>query len=454
MRTSTAAENKATHAGLRVDTSEENVQEQLLQFLYACPVGLIEVHANGAIGMMNPHAMQLLLPIANTPQMVNVFDVIEAYAPEIRNLVDTYSRKRGTVCDCHRIVVEPARIARGIEAKVLSCTLVKVSEKRFIMTIADVSLQVAQERKLKQAETWFASLLDYVNDFTVISLDHAGRIDGASSSVLRQTGFSKADVLGKTLELFSPQDGPSARLTSQEQMAIASRDGWHLTEGRHHRPTGESYWCQRLIAVQDVFQNERQMSGYTVLLRDVQRQHTDTDKLTRMLREDHLTGAYNRSHFFEIAERECLRAKHFGQPLALIAMDIDHFKQVNDTYGHAVGDDALRQFAQTCMSSLRLTDTFARIGGEEFVALLPSTNLDQAAQLAERFRTSIRKTEISVPDGVLRITASFGCAELMLNEDTHLDLLAAADEALYRGKRLGRDCVVRSHSADLTVEVR
>jgi diguanylate cyclase (GGDEF)-like protein/PAS domain S-box-containing protein len=454
MDISPVAENKARHEDLLLDTSEEAIQEQLLQFLYACPVGLIEVQANGGIGLMNPHAMQLLLPIAKTPQMGNVFDVIEAYAPEIRNLVDTYSRKQGTVCDCHRIVVEPARLDRGIEAKVLSCTLVKVSAKRFIMTLADVSVQVAQERRLKQAETWFASLLDSVNNFAVISLDPTGTINGASSSVQRLTGFSEADVLGKTLEVFLPQDSASARPTSQEQMAVAARDGWHLTEGRHHRPTGESYWCQRLIAVQDVFLNEHQMSGYTVVLRDVQRQDLDTDKLTRMLRKDHLTGAYNRSHFFEVAERECLRAKHFGQPLALIAMDIDHFKRVNDTYGHAAGDEALRQFTHTCMSSLRPTDTFARIGGEEFVALLPSTNLDQAVQLAERFRTSIRNIEICVPEGVLKLTTSFGCAELVPNGSTHLDLLAVADQALYRGKKLGRDCVVRSHLATLTAEVK
>jgi diguanylate cyclase (GGDEF)-like protein len=97
---------------------------------------------------------------------------------------------------------------------------------------------------------------------------------------------------------------------------------------------------------------------------------------------------------------------------------------------------------------------FARIGGEEFVALLPSTNLDQSVQLAERFRTSIRNIEISVPEGVLKLRASFGCAELVPNGSTHLDLLAVADQALYRGKKLGRDCVVRSHLTALTAEVK
>lgn len=427
-----------------MDTCLEDEQARLLQFLYACPVGLLEVQADGVIGLINPFAMQLLLPLAKAAPIVNFFHVVEAVAPEIRNLVDAFSGRQGTICDCHRIVVRPASPDRGTEAKVLSCTVVKASVKRFLVTLTDVSSQVAQERRLKQAETWFASLLDAVNEFTVISLDEAGTIDGASSSVLHQTGFSAADVLGKTLSVFSPQDRPLERLTLQEQMSIASRDGWHLTEESHRRPTGESYWCQRLIAVQR-FSDEcygRQASGYTVILRDVQRKSEDVDKLIQMLRKDHLTGAYSRAYFFEMAERECLRAKRFRQPVALIAMDIDHFKQVNDTYGHAAGDAALRAFVQTCLECLRPTDTFARIGGEEFVALLPSTDLHDAVELAERLRSSVRDLDLVVAGSEMGLTASFGCAVLVTEEDTHIELLAAADHALYRGKRMGRDCVV------------
>ncbi len=439
-----------------MDTSPKDEQAELLRFLYACPVGLIEIEANGAIGMMNPHAMQLLLPLASTKMMVNFFDVIEAYAPDIRNIVQDYSRKQGTVLEGHRIVVKPARPDRGSEARVLSCTLVKVSTQFFAITLADVSTQVAQERRLKQAETWFSSLLDFVNDFTVISLDHAGFINGASSSVLRQTGFNEAELLGRTLELFSPEDTSSDRLTVAEQMAIAARDGWHLTEGYHQRPTGKRYWCQRLIASRTLSGQlcGHEKAGYTVVLREVERQDMDAEKLTNMLHRDHLTGAYNRLRFFEIAERECLRAKHYGQPLAIVAMDIDHFKEINDSYGHAAGDLALRSFAQTCMSFLRPTDIFARIGGEEFVAILPSTALDEAVGLAKRLRTSIRDIEVAVPEGVLKMTATFGCAELVPNSSTHLDLLAAADQALYRGKGLGRDRVVRSIAVASPVEAQ
>lgn len=438
-----------------METYLEDEQAQLLQFLYACPVGLIEAHTNGTIGMINPFAMQLLLPIAKTDLVVSFFDIVEPFAPEIRNLVDVFPGRQGTVCDCLRIVIRPASLAQGIEARVLSCTLVKMSPKRLIITIADVSPQVAQERRLRQAETWFASLLDSVNDFTVISLNETGTIEGVSSSVMRQTGFSEADVLGKTLELFSPQNSQLERPTIQDQMAIASRDGWHLTEQAHRRPTGESYWCQRLIAVQGFSESPpgRQVSKYTVVLRDVQRQDSDADTLLQMLRKDHLTGSYSRAHFFEVAERECLRARRYGHPVALIAMDIDHFKHVNDTYGHAAGDAALRGFAQTCMTCLRPTDIFARIGGEEFVALLPSTDLHGAMELAERLRTSVHKLSVTVDGEVMNMTASFGCAEFSTEASTHVELLAAADQALYRGKRMGRDCVVSARQLATRAEL-
>lgn len=435
-------------------TQLEGDHTQLLQFLYACPVGLLEMTPGGEITMINPLAMQLLLSIARTPIIVNFFDVIEAFAPELRNLVDGYAADHGSLCEGQRIVIRPEASKAAYEAKVFSCTVVKLSRQRLIVTLSDVSKQVDQERRLRQAETWFASLMDGVNDFAVVSLDAKGRIERTNTSLLRQTGFSEAEVLGKTLDIFEASTPASGTLTAKEQIAIACRDGWYLTEGDQSRANGEKYWAQRLIAVRQMAEqgHERTASGFTVVLRDVTRQDSDTGKLAKILRTDHLTSAYNRSHFFEVAEREFRRAKRYHQSLSLACIDIDHFKRVNDTYGHAAGDEVLRVFSKVCMGLLRPSDIFARLGGEEFVALLPATDLQGAMQFSERLRSALADTPFNVKAEPITISASYGCAELVEGTGNLAELLAAADGALYRAKNLGRDRVVGSDRPASTKE--
>lgn len=181
--------------------------------------------------------------------------------------------------------------------------------------------------------------------------------------------------------------------------------------------------------------------GYTVVLRDVTRSGSDSLKLKEMLTTDSLTGACNRAYFFESAEKQRLKCNLQGQPLALIALDIDYFKQVNDRYGHAVGDAALKAVANACKVLLRDGDIFARIGGEEFVVLLPSTDVAAAIRLAERLRTAISAIPLRVKDISLTITASFGCSVLKDSSTTITDLLTAADALLYVAKRGGRNRV-------------
>lgn len=434
-----------------INTQMEGEHTELLQFLYACPVGLLEVAPGGEILMINPIAMRFLLPIARKPIMVNFFDVMEAYAPELRNLVNSFPGEHGPVCEGHRIMIAPQTAASGGKVKVLDCTLVKLSPQRFMVAIADVSRQVDGERRLRQAEAWFASLMDGVNDFAVVSLDASGRIEQTNTSLLRQTGFSEAQVLGQTLDIFESRAPASGSLSAQEQIAIACRDGWYLTEGDQRRANGDLYWGQRLIAVRHLAEGtqERTVSGFTVVLRDVARRDSDAGKLTRLLRTDHLTSAYNRAHFFEVAERECRRAKRYNQNLALICIDLDHFKRVNDTYGHAAGDEVLRAFSQVCMGLLRPSDIFARLGGEEFVVLLPATDMTGARQLSERLQDVLAGTMIRIRGEAITISASYGCTELTGRTETVAELLAEADEALYCAKSLGRNRVVSSDRATL-----
>ena len=154
---------------------------------------------------------------------------------------------------------------------------------------------------------------------------------------------------------------------------------------------------------------------------------------------DHLTGLANRRRFERQLEREVGRTLRFGHPFALLMIDIDNFKNLNDSFGHDAGDDAIRRISKVLSEGTRGIDLAARIGGEEFAVLLVETNQQGGSEVADRLRLAIRSLEI--PSGG-RITASFGVAECPTDAQTVTDILKAADVALYEAKEKGRDQVV------------
>jgi diguanylate cyclase (GGDEF)-like protein len=164
---------------------------------------------------------------------------------------------------------------------------------------------------------------------------------------------------------------------------------------------------------------------------------------------DHLSGLANRRRFERQLDREVARTLRYGHPFSLLMLDIDNFKDLNDTFGHNAGDEAIRRIGKVLQEGTRGIDLAARIGGEEFAIILVETNQEGALELAERLRVAI-KTMPSRLDRV--ITGSFGVAECPSRGESPRDLLAAADSALYQAKRTGRDRVVgkeelRSNSA-------
>jgi diguanylate cyclase (GGDEF)-like protein len=158
---------------------------------------------------------------------------------------------------------------------------------------------------------------------------------------------------------------------------------------------------------------------------------------------DELTGVFNRRHFMELAKREFERVTRYPHPLSVILLDVDHFKRVNDTYGHSTGDQVLRLLATRCLHSLRDQDVLGRYGGEEFVILLPETDIAGAHLVAERLRLRVANAPLATQHGELMITISLGVAGRVPVEAMTLPIvLERADAALYQAKRAGRNQVV------------
>ncbi len=187
---------------------------------------------------------------------------------------------------------------------------------------------------------------------------------------------------------------------------------------------GESYCAERVSGLQKSLRTER----------------GESERLRRLSITDWLTDLHNHSY-----SRRCLsaaldRAKRGNEPLCVIMADLDHFKEINDTHGHLVGDEVLRIAAARMVSGARANDQVGRYGGEEFILILKGTDLVEGVEVAERVRSRIRSDVIHSGDATIRITLSLGLAQSR-DEDTVDTLIDRADTALYAAKRAGRDCV-------------
>jgi len=212
-------------------------------------------------------------------------------------------------------------------------------------------------------------------------------------------------------------------------------------------------YAQRFLFVLSIFG-----LGFSTLLAQLRAQQVELERRvaerTRELEEanarlaelaafDALSGAANRRNFDQALSAEALRSHRYGRPLAVILADIDRFKNVNDSHGHAAGDDVIRGLAATLAANCRSSDLVARYGGEEFAVLLPETRAREAVELAERLRQAIEGADYG---NVGRITASFGVAELGA-DGSPTEIVASADRALYEAKAQGRNRVVLSEKS-------
>ncbi len=248
-------------------------------------------------------------------------------------------------------------------------------------------------------------------------------ISDINKSALDLFKCSKEDVLGKPIEELIPE--------IKRRIEKALNGEPQTFELECQRRNGSSFIGE--ISLSGV----KTKNGFSliIIVRDVTNRKKELKRLFFISTVDPLTGAYNRRYFKGRMEEEIERAKRTGRPFSLIMFDIDKFKDINDNYGHEVGDLTLKKVARTVKDRIRKSDIFCRWGGEEFLILLPETTLDGAVKLAEDLRERI--SQIEIPGGE-RITASFGVTEYRPG-DTPRDIRIRVDSLLYRSKASGRN---------------
>ena len=274
----------------------------------------------------------------------------------------------------------------------------------------------------------------------------AREVDGSYQMVYMSRGIE--DLLGVSPEVFQGSMGPWGRQFAESEARRAkdlydrsAESGERLdAELRMTTAQGKEIWVRALAAPRPEADGSVHWDG---ILLDVTDRKELESQLRRLATTDSLTGLWNRRHFIDTVRNEILRARRHDTPLTVAIIDCDHFKRVNDTYGHGAGDEVLRTLARTARRQLREIDVIGRLGGEEFALALVNTAMDGARLVAERLRETVANIEVESADGSqVGVTVSIGLAELATQEEDITQLLNRADKALYAAKESGRNRVV------------
>lgn len=201
---------------------------------------------------------------------------------------------------------------------------------------------------------------------------------------------------------------------------------------------------RRMVRISDRLQLDLHKANQALEAENKVREGLETE-LRLIATVDVLTGLYTRRHILELGSQEEQRWRRHGGHLSLALIDIDHFKKVNDSYGHAAGDEVLKKFAEICRRTFRQIDFIGRFGGEEFLGVLPDTGMDDACAIAERLRLQTENENIDLPKSGIRITVSIGVSEVNDVDMSLEQAISRADAALYRAKDNGRNRIERAN---------
>ena len=304
-----------------------------------------------------------------------------------------------------------------------------------LMCGMDMTHQSEIEAQLRESEQNFRRLFDNMQD-VYYRTNAQGVVQHVGPGVRRVLGYEPQEIEGRTAESYYPQS------TDREAFKVAIMEKGEVSDFPGQMVRRDGTVIDISISSHALYDHAGNFAGVEGIYRDVTQRKNLERELQRLATTDMLTGMANRRAFLERAESVYEHSRTHGEPLTLLMLDLDHFKTINDRFGHLQGDRALVEFAQAVKSQLRASDAVGRLGGEEFGVLLPATALAESMEVATRIMNSIRALQLTDDTGhTYSITASLGMSAFRQSDRSLRDMLERADQALYLAKHRGRNQV-------------
>lgn len=294
---------------------------------------------------------------------------------------------------------------------------------------------------LRVNETRLREITTTMSDGLMV-ISQEGKIQFANPEACLLLGYTAEELLGADMHelLHVHKDGTPASRADCPMLRIGRNGATYRGIEETFRRKDGSLLPVSVSA--SAVHREHRTGDIVIAFHDISERKKFERELELRAHTDVLTGLNNRRHFYELAEQEFVRAKRYATPLAALMLDVDHFKQINDSYGHHVGDSVLKKLSEVCLKMLRENDIVGRLGGEEFAILLPEAEGARAAEVAERLRVAIASASIQLErNGHFRFFVSIGVATMSDGDENIDDMLKRADAALYTAKNAGRNRV-------------
>ena len=434
----------------------EQELEDILQFVYLMPVGVVRLGPDGTVEMINPKAVQLLQDMDVDSGLADGMAILDALGEGLAAAWRESTGRVGTVtaprrCSPPQPAGEPFHLLVQMVRPDLRCTMV---------SLEDITTTVEQEREISRQRRRIGLVLEHIHGYCVAMLDASGAVAEWNPSIGRLLGATEQSAVGQPLLNGSAQDVHAGALPRKDAKgandandandgmggirAAVAAQGWCRLQAPWRHRDGHVLWGD--CVVPPVVEAGGLTSGYVACIRDITEEHQRTQQLLGEALTDPLTGLHNRRGLEQ--QLAALARRPTGPParMAWVMVDIDHFKRVNDSHGHDGGDAVLKAVATALKGAARDGDPLARLGGEEFVLLLPDASAAVGFRVAERLRLAVQALALRHATRSVHVTASFGVAEQAEGEPWAA-VLERADAALHRAKHSGCNRVVLAEAA-------
>ncbi len=419
-------------------------EERFRMLMEQSPVA-IELHdLDGFMIHANP-AWAQLWGVEKAEEIIARYNIIEDAQACERGYDEAFRRALdGKTTDIPEAVYDPNISNNPGRKRVVHSQIYPLQEehgniRNIVITHEDITDRKAAEEALRQSEAKFRSLAEGIDEvFWLTQPGQTERVIYVSPAYEKIWGQPCEDVYQNPrvwVESIHPDDRET--IGARFESFLKGESDFDV-EFRIVRPDGSIRWIwDRGFEVPREDPENRQIAG---LAQDITARKEVEARLRELATTDGLTGIFNRRHFIELGMREYIRAKRYNQNLSLLIFDVDHFKSINDRYGHSTGDQVLGALTDVARGLFREVDVFGRIGGEEFAVLLPETDLAGAAAVGERLRRAVEKGAVFADQGTIDITISVGVATYNGKMPKDLDtLMKKADTAMYAAKSKGRN---------------